>query len=161
MPYRMGGPEASGNGRFPEARRSDMNKRPEQGFTLVELSVVVALIGIISTIAVLGTANLVRSSRLAGASSTLVADLRYARSLATTQRTNYNIGFSSGRYSVFRASTADTVLRRTLPPGVACSSSGTATFYAWGLTDPLTITLTGGGQTKTLQLLVNGNVNHL
>lgn len=131
-----------------------------RGFTLVEMSAVIVVIGIVAAITVMGTSNLVRSNRLVGATNTLVADLRYARTLAATERRDIDVRFTSGGYSLVRVSSSDTLLRRSCPPGVTCSASNPATFYAWGLTAPSTITMTVSGHSNVLNLAENGNVSH-
>jgi type IV fimbrial biogenesis protein FimT len=53
-----------------------------RGFTLIELMVVVAIVAILAAVAAPSFANLIRSNRLAGASSALQVSLNVARSEA-------------------------------------------------------------------------------
>ncbi len=55
---------------------------PAQGFTLVELMVTVAVVGILATVAVPSMTGFVNTSRLAGASEELTASLQMAKSEA-------------------------------------------------------------------------------
>lgn len=135
-----------------------MQRARSEGFTLVEMSLVIAVFGILATIAVLGTSRMIRSNRLVGATNTLVADLRYARGLAASHRRDYRIVFQSGGYSLVRVASADTVLRRICPSGITCSATANPTFFAWGLTAPSTITLSSESRSHILQLAANGNV---
>lgn len=137
------------------SRRADHIRR--NGFTLVELMVVLTIFGLIVAVTVPGASRLLRSSRLVGAENTLVGDIRYARSLASTRRTNIQIVFSSSGYIIVQTAPADTVVRRTYPTGVT-ASTGTTTFYPWGLTTASTVTLTNSGGSKVLNLSVNGQV---
>lgn len=137
-----------------------MHRNQEKGFTLIEMSLVTVVLGIVVTITVMGTLRLVRSSRLVGATNTMVADLRHARTLATTEGRSFQILFQSGSYSIIRLAPSATVLKRFYPPGVSCTASDTATFYAWGLTAPITITLTTAEGSQVLQLASNGRVSH-
>ena len=130
------------------------------GFSLLEIMVVLILFGILIGITVPGMSNLVRSTRLKGASNTLVADIRYARSLANAQHSSYQIQFTSSNYTISRVSPATTITMRTLPDGVSCSATGTATFFAWGLTGPVTITMSSHGKSDVVQLTASGNVIH-
>lgn len=135
-----------------------MHCRRQKGFTLVEMCIVLGILGLLFATAVLGTSRLLRSHRLVGATNTLVSDLRYARVLATTQRRNFQIVFESGGYSVVRAAPPDTILRRQYPSGVSCTSSDAATFYAWGLAAPVTVTLANTSGSSVVQLSSNGNI---
>jgi prepilin-type N-terminal cleavage/methylation domain-containing protein len=135
-----------------------MRHDDKAGFTLTEMSVVIAVFSIVAASAVIGTTHLVRSNRLVGATNTLVGDLHYARALATSQRKTFQVLFESDGYTVVRVAPADTILRRTCPPGVTCSVSDSVTFFAWGLTNPSTITLATVDGSKAVALAANGNV---
>ena len=139
---------------------SEAPDRKPRGFTLVEIMIVIVVMGMLIAIAAPAVSGFLRSSRMAGASNTLIADLHYARTLATEQRTNYEIRFNASNYSIVRVSPLTTVTTRTLPQGVTCASSGTAAFFAWGLTTPVTVTITGTGTPKTIKLMANGLVTH-
>jgi hypothetical protein len=88
----------------------------------------------------------------------MVADVRYARMLATTQGRNFEIRFQPAGYSVVRVTPPATILSRMCPSGVTCSASDTATFYAWGLTAPITITLAATEGSRVIQLGANGSI---
>jgi prepilin-type N-terminal cleavage/methylation domain-containing protein len=135
-----------------------IDKRSAAGFTLVEMAVVILISGLLVAIAVGGMTTFMRASRLAGAATTAEADLHWARSLATTQRKTCAVLFSSGAYAIVHFSPAETLRTRTMPRGVTCSATDTATFYAWGLTDPMTITLTDTHNTRQLHLATDGKV---
>jgi type IV fimbrial biogenesis protein FimT len=131
-----------------------------RGFTLVEIAVVILVFGIIVAMAAPSVTGLIRSSRLTGASNTLVADMRYARSLASSQHAQYEIDLSPGSYKLDQSSPRTTVLTRTMPSGVAFTGTDTVTFFSWGLTTAKTINVTGNGNTMTLQVLSSGNITH-
>jgi prepilin-type N-terminal cleavage/methylation domain-containing protein len=137
-----------------------MSSQRERGFTLLELMMVVALMGAILAMTIPGITSLVRSSRVTGAANTLAADFHYGRMLANQRKQTFVVLFAGGGYRMFRPSTSDTILKRNLPSGMTCSATDTATFYAWGLTDPVTVTLTESGHTSVLRLAANGSVSH-
>jgi Tfp pilus assembly protein PilE len=130
----------------------------DEGFTLIELVVIVGLIGVLFAMAVPSVSGFLRSSRVTGASNTLVADLRYGRSLASAQRKSYQISFTGSSYTLSAVSPVQTITRRTLPSGVTCSASGTATFFSYGLTTPVTVRMVAGHDTSAVILGVNGSV---
>ena len=130
------------------------------GFSLVELMVVVVVFGLLIAVAVPSTLGYLRSTRRVGAAHTLEADFHYAHSLAHKQGKTYEILFQPGSYVVAQVSPFTTILTRVMPRGVACTASDTAKFYAWGLTDPVTITMADASHSDTLRLSANGNVSH-
>lgn len=136
------------------------SSREAKGFTLLELLVALGIFGILLAISVPGISGYVRSARLQGSTRTLAADLRYARSLATSQRRTFAVTFGPGGYSVVRLTPPEIVLTRRLPDGVSCAAPDTASFFAWGLTEAATITLSNQARSNTLHLLATGSVSH-
>ena len=136
------------------------SRHDAKGFSLVELVVVLGIFGILAAITVPAMSGYLRSSRLQGAAATLVSDLRYAHSLASAQRRTFAITFSASSYSVVRLSPFATVRSRSLPRGVACVAPDTARFYAWGLTEPATITISDHGRSSVVRLLTTGSASH-
>lgn len=70
--------------------------RGSRGFTLVELMVTVAVLGIIATVAVPSFTNLIRSSRLTSSANEMVAILQTARSAAISNRARVEVCPSAG-----------------------------------------------------------------
>ncbi|MFN8587682.1 MAG: prepilin-type N-terminal cleavage/methylation domain-containing protein [Candidatus Eisenbacteria bacterium] len=133
-------------------------RREPSGFTLIELMIVVVVMGLVLGLTAPAVSRFVRSSRLAGARSTLVNDLRYARSLAASGRTTYELRLAPERYTIVRLAPVDTVLVRALPRGVTIANRDTASFYAWGLTETMAITLRDGGSSKVIRTTASGQV---
>jgi len=130
------------------------------GFTLIEVIVVAGLIGVLLAFLLPATTSFMNSGRVDGASNVLVADVHYARSLATSQRLTYQIRFKSTGYAVMCVTPPSTVLTRTLPSGVTCAASDTAWFYPWGLTKAISVTFSNTHSSDVLNLAANGSVTH-
>ena len=135
--------------------------RPDaKGFSLLELMVVVGVFGLLVAISIPGISGYLRATRIKGAADTMAADLRYARSLSSAQRKTYAVLFNSNTYSLVRMSPLGVVRTRTLPQGVACAAPDTANFYAWGLTDPVAITVSDHDRSRTVRLSATGSVTN-
>ena len=136
------------------------HRHDASGFSLAEILVVLVVFGILAAVTVPGVSGYLRSARVEGAAGTLAADLRLARSLASAQRSSYAMTFDGDSYSLVRVSSSEVVLRRKLPRGVAFTAPDTTTFFAWGLTEPATLTITDERRTSTVRLLATGSVSH-
>lgn len=88
------------------------NKR---GYTLTELMVTVAIVGIVAAMAVPSFISYLPHLRLNGAARDLISDLRLARSLAVGQNQRYKVFFSvdaNNEWYEIRRSSDNTVIRR-------------------------------------------------
>lgn len=132
--------------------------RGARGYTLVELSVLMVVFGIMAAITVVGTTQWVRTSRRIGATNTLLADLYRARALAANARSQYQIRFATDGYTLVRVSPLQTVVSRVAPAGVSFGASDTACFYPWGLVSPVTVSVDGCTGSSTLALSASGSV---
>ncbi|HTO89890.1 MAG TPA: GspH/FimT family pseudopilin [Candidatus Sulfotelmatobacter sp.] len=132
--------------------------RDERGFTLAELMVVISILGLLFALTVPTVSSFMRSSRLVGAAQTLEADIHYAHTIASTSRKTCIILFSGATYQVEQLNPTTTLLTREMPNGVSCSASDTATFYPWGLTDPVSVTVSDSHDSSVVQIASNGRV---
>jgi prepilin-type N-terminal cleavage/methylation domain-containing protein len=153
------GPREAVDRRFHRRSRVSMSRHGRNGFTLIELMAVIVVFGILIAITAPSMSGMVRSNRLRGTSSLLVSDLHHGRALANAQRTTYEIRFRTSGYTLVKVSPLQTIVDRAFPTGVTCAATDTATFFSWGLTAPITVTVSGYSRTKTVQLLANGHVN--
>jgi prepilin-type N-terminal cleavage/methylation domain-containing protein len=69
-------------------------KQRQQGYSLIELVVVIAVMFILSTFAIISTRSATSNSRANNAVDTIVTQLRQARELAITKRRNVTVTFS-------------------------------------------------------------------
>jgi prepilin-type N-terminal cleavage/methylation domain-containing protein len=131
-----------------------------RGFSLAEMMVVIVIFGILVAMSIPGINRFIRSNRLMGAMNELMVDMNYTRALATSQRRTIQMTFTTDQYAIIEVATGDTVRTRSMPPGIECAASADPNFYAWGLADPVSVTIDGGSATKTVNLSANGSVSH-
>jgi type IV fimbrial biogenesis protein FimT len=100
-------------------------KTTQQGLTLIELMIVIAIIGILATLAVPSFTGLFEASRLKGAVETLTSDLSLARSEAIrkNQPIFFNIETSASTwcYSIGTTAITDVCKCNAATPDAGCS----------------------------------------
>jgi len=72
-----------------------MKRLDKKGFTLIEMMIVIAIIGILSAIAAPNFSSYMATRRLNGAARMVMVDLMAARMAAITQNRNVQVAFSS------------------------------------------------------------------
>jgi prepilin-type N-terminal cleavage/methylation domain-containing protein len=130
------------------------------GYTLVEMMVTIAVIGLLAAIVVPNFSGYLKRTREAGSRNQLMTDIYYARSLAIAKRRTVRIDFTDTQYRVI--DTIDNSVERTTdaPNGVTFAATSNPNFYAWGLADAADITLTGSSGAVVLSVLPTGTVEH-
>ena len=140
----------------------------ENGFTIMELMVVVAILAILAVIAMPGMFSRNSQARLKGAANNLIGDLQMAKSRAVTVNAIVVIEFTANGYTIFLDNgvnagdwnrDADEVLVRSiqLPAGTNIVLPTTfdppnnrTRFNGRGFPDPAT--LTGAGMTGSVTI---------
>lgn len=162
-------------------------KNTDKGFTLLELMVAIAIVGILATVAVPGFSDLLSDRRLAGAAEKIMADMEWARTISIRDNTNvvmditadgsgaWCYGFDDADTScncsltttVASACTIDAINKRNDESnyGETTLNSSLAdddiTFESRGVADDTgALTLTAGGKTVTINItrLGRGNI---
>jgi type II secretion system protein H len=143
----------------------------DSGFTLVELLVVMALLGMMMAIALSGWTSWTRASAHSGAAREMQSLMRMAQQQAVTEGRASCVLFDVGAndYSLYRGACGDTARTLVRGPMTAESAvvfiadpsfSGTVssgvTFYARGTATPGTVKVKRTGSAKEYKLSVEG-----
>ncbi len=86
-------------------------ERGSTGFTIVELLIVLALVGLVASIAIRSVGDTIRRDRVQKAAAIISTDLEQAFALAGRQRTPMRLLFDSARKTFAVAERADTTLK--------------------------------------------------
>ena len=115
---------------------------PANGFTLVELIIVIALVGILSGVAATSIKSTMPQNYLGGAARRTMTDLMLARMQAVSTNTAKTASFTSTGYTIAGVATNISSQFR----GVTMASTGSVTFTTVGIASaPITITLSSSG----------------
>lgn len=108
-----------------------MMKRTRHGFTLVELMIAIAVLGVLLMLAAPSLYDFIRVQRLKSINAQLVTDLQFARSEAIARRTWVRVAFrANSRVSCYTLYTTLNNVNSVrcnclLGPGAACGASAT------------------------------------
>lgn len=145
----------------------------DSGYTMIELLVTIALLGLMMAIAVSGWKGWADSSRQAGRSRELQSVMRQAQERAVTEGRSICVFFrvAQNDYSVYRGACDDGTKVRVIGPVVSDSAkvrlaspsftgpsgdNAGVTFSAHGTAWPGSVTVTRTGSSKTYTLTVEG-----
>lgn len=141
--------------------------RNRKGISIVEIMIIVAIIGIISTISVPFFRDAAMSLSLSGAARNLASDLRYAQQLSVTTQINHSVVFdvANNDYSIINTDTSSEIKSGKIDPPIFIQSisealDDTATFNATGAaTSTGSIILANSeGRTTTIEIKPSGYV---
>lgn len=131
-----------------------------QGFTLMEMMIGIALIGILTVVAVPNIALFSSGYKLRGAAREVATDLQYARLLAVKENRDIRVDFSTNSYQVVRVSGGTVVKSRSFSSDYSnvTLTNVSITFYSRGNSSANTVTVSIPGRTKNVTVAFTGRV---
>jgi type IV fimbrial biogenesis protein FimT len=144
-----------------------MKSLDKRGFTLIEMMIVIAIIGIVAAIAAPNLANYMAQRRLNGAARMVMSDLMAARMLAVAQNRNVQVSFPSSAAATYTYDTTGTSpLTKNIQTGfgyhdVTLSSNTNPIFIPNGTVSAATngtVTLSNGAGSKLVTTSSAGRV---
>lgn len=145
-------------------------KKNESGVTILEVSLVVAIVGILSTITFTGYQRFVSKNRLTSVSRIMMSEIKVYQMEAMTKNLNYKIDFDEkfNSYKVFEDTNGDTLFTNDEQlkevsllqefPGITFSAVNDLQFYPRGVVSRDTIIFRSRNDTISLYVMGTGYV---
>jgi type II secretion system protein H len=135
-----------------------MKRAPRQGFTLVEMMLVISLVGVMAAMAAPPFFRYLASNRLATQADRMVADLQYARSLSVSNSQILRFSVTQAGYQLTNPVTGAVLRDTNFCEGLGLDRAQRADFFPWGMASPTVFTLTSHAGTKRITVLPTGLV---
>jgi len=135
-----------------------MKRTRRQGFTLVEMMLVITLVGVMAAMAAPPFFRYLASNRLATQADRMVADLQYARSLSVANSQILRFSVTPTGYELTNPVTGTVLRDIDFARGLGADAAVTADFFPWGMADPTVINLSGTIGTKRITVMPTGLV---
>jgi prepilin-type N-terminal cleavage/methylation domain-containing protein len=132
--------------------------RSRQGFNLIELMVIIAIVGIIAGIAAPPIFRYVNSNRLQTHADRLAADLQYARTLSISTATILRFSATPAGYQLTNPITGDIIREKNFEHGLGLDLTQAADFYPWGMADPAVFNISNSTGAMVVNLMPTGIV---
>lgn len=135
-----------------------MKRAQRQGFTLVEMMLVLSLVGVIGALSAPPFFRYLASSKLQVEADRMVADLQYARSLSVSNSQILRFSSTATGYTVTNPVSGAVIRNHGFCEGLGLGAEQTADFYPWGMSDPVVFTMSNHTGSKQINLMPTGLV---
>lgn len=135
-----------------------MKRTARQGFTLVEMMLVISLVGVLAAMAAPPFFRYLASNRLATQADRMVADLQYARSLSVSNSQILRFSATEAGYTLTNPISGVVLREYDFGAGLGLAGTQTADFFPWGMADPVVFTMSNPAGTKQITLMPTGLV---
>ena len=132
--------------------------RSRQGFNLIELMVVIAIVGVIAGIAAPPIFRYINSNRLQTNADRLAADLQYARALSISTSTILRFASTPVGYQLTNPITGNVIREKNFDHGLEFQMNQTSDFYPWGMADPVVFNISNSTGAMVVNLMPTGLV---
>jgi type II secretion system protein H len=129
-----------------------------QGFNLIELMVIIAIMGVIAGIAAPPAFRYVNSNRLQTQADRLAADLQYARTLSISTSEILRFSSTPAGYQVTNPVTGDIIRETNFQNGMSLANNQTSDFFPWGMADPAVFNISNSTGAMVVNLMPTGIV---
>jgi type II secretion system protein H len=135
-----------------------MKHAQRQGFTLVEMMLVISLVGVMAAMAAPPFFRYLASNRLATQADRMVADLQYARSLSVASSQILRFSVTAAGYQLTNPISGAVLRDTAFGQGMGLDRNQTADFFPWGMADPTVFTLSNHAGAKLITVMPTGLV---
>jgi type II secretion system protein H len=135
-----------------------LRRHNNQGFSLVELMVILGLLGLLISISVPSMQGYLRANRLDTTCDQLTSDLALTRSLAVARGRVLRFSATAAGYTITDPGTGVLIRQRAFDGDVSLAGAAQADFFPWGGADATVLDLGNGCQTRTVNIMPTGIV---
>jgi prepilin-type N-terminal cleavage/methylation domain-containing protein len=135
-----------------------MKREQRQGFTLVEMMLVISLVGVLAAMSAPPFFRYLASNKLATQADRMVADLQYARSLSVANSQILRFSVTETGYQLTNPISGVVIRDANFSAGLGLDRAQSADFFPWGMADPTVFTLTNPVGTKQITVMPTGLV---
>lgn len=145
--------------------KPDCKINKNYGFTLLEIMIVVAILGLLSLIAFPRFTSLRLDQTLYSEATKVKSDLRYMQQIAFDTQNTCTMTYGAKDYTLRLSSSPDNLKSASLENAVVFQGSGSVSIGRDGIPTeasfPVTITLTKNGSTVAIKIYAGGKIEIL